>query len=64
MSTAEQPVELATARDRLPAFELDYGVDDHRQPTEITVYDPLAADVTTRWLTVDAASAIDLADVA
>lgn len=64
MSTAEQPVELAAALDALPVFDLDYGVDDHREPTEITVYDPLAVDDMTRWLTVDAAFSIDLADVA
>ncbi|MDZ7702406.1 MAG: hypothetical protein U5J98_10290 [Halobacteriales archaeon] len=65
MSTAERrPVQLAPTLDALPRFELDYGVDDRHEPTEVTIYDPLAADVTTSWLTADAAAAVDLADVA
>lgn len=65
MSTADRhPVELAPALDALPRFELAYGVDDRREPATVTIYDPLAEDVTTSWLSVDAAAALDLADVA
>ena len=65
MSTAErQRVPLAAALEDLPRFELDFGVDDRREPAEVTIYDPFADDVTTRWLTVDLGSAVDLADVA
>lgn len=65
MSTTEtRPVPRPNPLESLPEFALDYGVDDRREPTEITIYDPLAEDVTTRWLTVDAAGAIDLAAVA
>lgn len=65
MSASEpSPVRLPAALDVLPTFDLDYGVDDRREPTEITIYDPLAEDVPTHWLTVDVASAVDLADVA
>lgn len=63
MSSAEEPVRLAVTDDDLPTFQLDYGVDDHREPTEITVYDPLAEDVTTHQLTVDAASAVDVTEI-
>lgn len=65
MSAAEPtPVGTASPLEALPRFELDYGVDDRREPAEVTIYDPLAEDVTTRWLTVDAAAAVDLAAVA
>lgn len=65
MSTAERtPAQLPAALGGFPQFELDFGVDDEHEPTEITIYDPLAEDLTTFWLTIDAASAVDLADVA
>lgn len=63
-TTDTRPIPLPNPLQALPEFELDYGVDDRHEPTEITIYDPLAEDVTTRWLTVDTASAIDLAAVA
>lgn len=65
MSTTEpEAVRLAAALNQLPAFDLDFGVDDRREPAEVTVYDPLADDVTTSWMTIDAPSAVDLADIA
>lgn len=64
MSAAGRPVPPTAGHDALPRFELDYGVDDRREPAEITVYDPSADDVTTRWLTADVEATVDLSDVA
>ncbi len=65
MSTVERPPAAAEpGLDALPRFALDFAVDDPHAPSEVTLYDPLAEDVTTSWLTVDAAVAIDLAEVA
>ena len=65
MSTTEpRRVALASVLEALPRFELDYAVDDPQVPAEVTIYDPLATDPTTHWLTVDVGSAVDLADVA
>lgn len=65
MSTTEPvPVRLEEALNRLPAFDLEYGVDDRQEPTEVTIYDPGAEDVTTNWLSADAAAAVDLAEIA
>lgn len=61
---ARTPVELETGRATHPEFELDFDVDDQHEPSAVTIHDPQAADVTTYWLTVDAAWAIDLAAVA
>jgi hypothetical protein len=65
MNTTEWvPVRLEESLNRLPDFDLEYGVDDRQEPTEVTVYDPGAEDVTTSWLSADAATAVDLADIA
>ena len=65
MSTAgRRPLPAPTGLDPLPSFALDFGVDDPHDPSEVTVYDPLAEDVTTSWLTIEAAAAVDLVDVA
>lgn len=43
-----------------PTFALAYGVDDASCPSEVTVFEPDAEDVSTRWISVDAAHAIPL----
>jgi len=50
--------------DELPTFDLDCTVDDVDHPSEVTVYSPWEGDVTTHWLSIDLAHAVDLADVA
>ena len=63
-STGHAPIRLEAAMEHLPAFNLDYGGEDPQEPEEITIYDPLAPDVTTRGLTANTTAAVDLADVA
>lgn len=65
MSTTEpRRVPLSSVLESLPRFEFDHAVDDPQAPAEVTIYDPLADDPTTHWLSVDVGSAVDLADVA
>lgn len=35
-------------------------VDDDNDPSELTISDPSASDVTTNWLTIDVAHAVSL----
>lgn len=64
MSTADAQVERPEHLDALPAFDLRYAVDDPDAPTSVTVFDPLADDPTTAWLTADVPWVVDLRDVA
>jgi hypothetical protein len=52
------------ALDDLPSFELDYGFDDPDHPTEVTIFAPDAESVTTSWLSIDAAHAVSIEDLA
>lgn len=50
--------------DVLPTFDLSFGLDDLEAPTRVTVYAEPDEEITTHWITVDAAHAVDLAQVA
>lgn len=43
-----------------PTFELVYYYDDAEAPSEITVFDPEADDITTEWITAATEDAVDL----
>lgn len=53
--------EAAVELDELPDFELSYLFDDKDKPAEVTVF-PVSNsyDISTNWITIDAASAIPL----
>lgn len=63
-ATDPEPRAAVSALLDYPRFEYDYAVDDLLEPGEITIYQPTALDVTTHWLSIDAGSAVDLADIA
>lgn len=48
----------------LPSFDLAYEVDDVHQPTQITLFSERLDEIATNWISIDAAHALDLADVA
>lgn len=48
----------------LPRFELRCHVDDVDDPTEVTAFaDTRTVELATKWLSIDAAHAVDLEDV-
>lgn len=53
-----------SARFEFPDFDLRYGVDDHEAPTQVTIYSDSVDDIDTHWISIDAASAVDVVDVA
>lgn len=61
MSTTEDVVVDSA---RLPTFDLEYGLDDPDHPTAVTVFAPDADDVSTAWISIDAAHAVPLEYVA
>ena len=52
------------AIDDLPAFELDFGIDDPDDPGEVTIFAPDADTITTSWISIDAGYAVSIEDVA
>jgi hypothetical protein len=50
--------------EELPRFDLDFDLDTPDNPTEITIYSSLEAELATHWISIDADHAVDLRDVA
>ena len=48
---------------KLPTFDLEYLFDDDEDPSEVTVFVDNAADLSTNWITIDAAHTVPLEDV-
>lgn len=49
--------------EQFPSFGLEYLFDDDERPSEVTVFVDNAADLSTNWITMDAAHAVPLEDV-
>lgn len=45
-----------------PTFYLCYDVDDPEDPSEVTVFSDRADEISTQWISVDAAHAVDVTD--
>lgn len=64
MSTTDPATDSSAERDDLPRFDLEYRFDDRESPEEVTVFPPRAdADITTEWITVDAADALPVREI-
>lgn len=53
---SEDPIDL-------PTFDLSYDVDDPEDPSQVTVYSEKTGESVTHWITIDIATAVDLADI-
>lgn len=59
-ASGEGRVGTGTTLDDLPTYALSYEFDDPVDPSSVTVFEPGPEHVTTHWITVDLAHAVDL----
>ena len=64
MAVNDSLIDPDDRRTDLPTFDLSYTVDDDDDPEWITIYAEGEAAFATNWISIDAASAVDLAHVA
>lgn len=56
-SATDAPTE---GLDEWPTFQYEFAYDERRHPSEVTIFDTDAEDVTGAWLTADLETAIDM----